>query len=116
MEWDVLVHPAVEEWIQGLDEPSQTQLVAATRLLRAEGPALGRPLVDSIKWSSFHNMKELRPGSRGRTEPRVLFVFDTHRKAILLVGGDKHNKWSEWYKKAIPLAEERYHDYQKGYR
>jgi hypothetical protein len=32
-------------------------------------------------------MKELRPGSTGRTEVRVLFAFDPKRRAILLVGG-----------------------------
>lgn len=32
----------------------------------------GRPLVDSVKGSRHKNMKELRPGSTGRTEVRVL--------------------------------------------
>lgn len=114
MEWKVLVHSEVELWINRLDQSSQKQVLAAIRLLQSEGPALGRPLVDSIKGSSIHNMKELRPGSRGRTKVRVLFVFDPKRQAILLVGGDKQNKWSEWYNKAIPQAEKRYEEYQKG--
>lgn len=113
MEWVVLVHPELEQWIDDLDQSSQKQLIAAIRLLRVEGPALGRPLVDSIKDSHIHNMKELRPGSRGRTEVRVLFVFDPQRQAILLVGGDKQNKWSQWYKTAIPLAEKRYEEHQQ---
>jgi len=37
-------------------------------------------------------MKELRPGSTGRTEIRVLFAFDMERQAILLVGGDKSDE------------------------
>ena len=53
-------------------------------------------------------MKELRPGSSGRSEIRILFVFDPKRKAIMLVGGDKQRKWDKWYRKAIPEAERRY--------
>lgn len=53
-------------------------------------------------------MKELRPGSVGSTELRLLFVFDPERRAVFLVGGDKSGKWSDWYKKAIPQAEEAY--------
>jgi len=37
-------------------------------------------------------MKELRPGSAGKSEIRILFVFDPNRQAIMLVGGDKQNK------------------------
>jgi len=36
-----------------------------------------------------------------------LFVFDPKRRAILLVGGNKRGD-ARWYKKNIPLAEERY--------
>jgi len=30
---------------------------------------------------------------------------------VLLVAGDKAGQWQAWYKKAIPLAEERYEIY-----
>jgi hypothetical protein len=43
-------------------------------------------------------MKELRPGSSGRSELRVLFAFDPERKAILLVAGNKAGQWKSWYK------------------
>ncbi|WP_082376371.1 type II toxin-antitoxin system RelE/ParE family toxin [Nocardiopsis sp. NRRL B-16309] len=56
-------------------------------------------------------MKELRPGSTWRSEVRVLFVFDPWRPAILLVAGDKAGHWNRWYDKAVPLAEQRFHDY-----
>jgi hypothetical protein len=32
--------------------------------------------MDTITSSAIANLKELRPGSRGRSEIRVLFVFD----------------------------------------
>ncbi|MDE2408775.1 MAG: type II toxin-antitoxin system RelE/ParE family toxin, partial [Actinomycetales bacterium] len=82
--------------------------------LRDIGPKLGRPLVDSIAGSTIHNMKELRPGSSGSTEIRVLFVFDAKRQAVLLVGGDKSNDYVRWYRKNIPLAEARFALYLEG--
>jgi Phage derived protein Gp49-like (DUF891) len=52
------------------------------------------------------NLKELRPGSSGTSEVRILFVFDPWRSAILLVAGDKSGKWNRWYAEAIPRAEQ----------
>jgi hypothetical protein len=87
-------------------------LLAAIRVLRDQGPALGRPLVDTVTGSRHNNMKELRPGSTGRTEVRVLFAFDLERRAILLVGGDKSRDWKGWYDANIPLADERFDEHQ----
>lgn len=56
---------------------------------------------------------ELRPGSAGATEVRVLFVFDPWRSAILLVAGDKARNGSGWYRHAIPHAEQLYETYLK---
>nr|WP_308301451.1 type II toxin-antitoxin system RelE/ParE family toxin [Frankia sp. AiPa1] len=83
------------------------------RLPADAGPVLGRPLVDRLVGSELHNLKELRPGSAGSSEIRVLFVFDPWRCAILLVGGDKSGNWSGWYRTAIPRAEELYVAYVK---
>lgn len=80
-------------------------------MLQQEGPALGRPLVDRITGSTLPNLKELRPGSAGASEVRMLFVFDPERNAVILVGGDKAGNWSGWYKTAIQDAEEAYEDY-----
>jgi len=55
----------------------------------------------------------LRPGSAGRSEIRVIFVFDPWRSAILLVGGDESGDWSGWYRRVIPQAEELYARYVK---
>jgi hypothetical protein len=64
-----------------------------------------------VKGSRLHGLKELRPGSAGSTEIRVLFVFDPWRSAILLVGGDKSGNWTRWCQAAIPRAERLYEDY-----
>jgi hypothetical protein len=61
--------------------------------------------------SRLPNMKELRPPSVGRTEIRILFVFDPYRSAVLLVAGDKSGQWNRWYRTAIPEAEHLYEDY-----
>lgn len=110
--WSVDFHPACEAWAEGLDQPDGEALLAAIRVLKGIGPQLGRPLVDTIKGSRHANMKELRPGSTGRTEIRVLFAFDRKRKAILLVGGDKSNNWTGWYEINIPIADDRFDEHQ----
>jgi hypothetical protein len=109
--WEVLLHPDVESWFLDLchDDPPTAALIAeAIELLAERGPGLGRPLVDRVKGSAYHNMKELRPGSSSSTEIRLLFAFDPRREAIFLVGGDKAGSWSTWYRKSVPLADERY--------
>jgi hypothetical protein len=104
----VTFDPTFEAWADVLDQADAEALLAAIRVLRDYGPALGRPLVDTVKGSRYKNMKELRPGSTGRTEVRVLFAFDPKRRAILLVGGDKTNAWSRWYEMNVPIADKRY--------
>jgi hypothetical protein len=83
----------------------------AILVLERDGPAEGRPLVDSITASRVATMKELRPPSAGRTGIRVLLVFDPWRSAILLVAGDKSGQWDKWYRTAIPRAEQLYEEY-----
>jgi hypothetical protein len=110
--WSVEFHPACEPWAQSLDQSDAQALLAAVRVLRDAGPSLGRPLVDTIKTSRYPNMKELRPGSTGRSEIRVLFAFDKERMAILLVGGDKSDNWTAWYDRNIPIADDRFEQHQ----
>lgn len=111
MTWAVIVHPAVDEWLAALDRDSLEQVTAAVRELREHGPALGRPLADTVKGSRHRNMKELRPGSAGRSEIRVLFAFDPVRQAVLLVAGDKAGRWNQWYKRSVPLADDRFDEH-----
>ena len=104
----------VESFLDELYESDRAshQLVnQAILVLERNGPAEGRPLVDSITASRIANMKELRPPSSGRTEIRILLVFDPWRSAVLLVAGDKSGQWSKWYRAAIPRAEQLYEDY-----
>jgi len=95
-----------------LPQADQEALLATIRVLRDIGPTLGRPLVDTVVGSRHANMKELRPGSTGRTEIRLLFAFDLDRRAIVLVGGDKSDDWRGWYVENIPIADERFDEHQ----
>jgi len=104
----------VQEWLLGLDEHSYELVVAALELLQEVGPGLGRPLVDTVVSSRHHNMKELRPGLRGRSELRVLFAFDPQRRAVLLVAGDKRGEWRKWYELNIPVADRRFDAHLRG--
>ncbi|MET9461938.1 type II toxin-antitoxin system RelE/ParE family toxin [Streptomyces canus] len=92
MAWEtVVVEPALA-WLHSLrsaDRDTLIQVSQAVTALQEEGPALGRSLVDTIKGSVLSNLMELRPGSAGATEVRLLFVFDPDRQAVILVGGDK---------------------------
>ncbi|MDR0945690.1 MAG: type II toxin-antitoxin system RelE/ParE family toxin [Bifidobacteriaceae bacterium] len=101
----------IDGWLDGLDERSAYEVAAALTVLGDVGPTLGRPLVDRITASRHHQMKELRPGSAGRTELRILFAFDPVRQAIMLLAGDKSGDWERWYQRAIPLADQLFDDH-----
>ena len=88
--WEVYLTDEVDRWLDELaaaDPGSHEQAVFAIEALADGGPNLGRPLVDRIKGSSIHNLKELRPGSSGGTEMRILFAFDPWRSSVLPVAG-----------------------------
>jgi len=108
--WEVDVE-LIDDWLKGVDDDTYDQVVAALKILTDLGPGLGRPLVDSIIGSRHKNMKELRPGSSGRSEVRILFAFDPKRRAILLLAGDKQGAWAKWYDKFIPVADDRYDEH-----
>ncbi|MFC8784676.1 type II toxin-antitoxin system RelE/ParE family toxin [Streptomyces nigra] len=112
--WEItLLEPVETSFLKlcGDDPESANRVTDALDFLAQEGPNLGRPMVDRIHGSRLHNLKELRPGSSGHTELRMLFVFDPEREAIILVAGDKAGRWSDWYRDSIPVAELRYADF-----
>jgi hypothetical protein len=103
--WEIEYTDEFELWWDELVKDDQERVQAAVEILEQTGPALGRPMVDTLKGSRLPNLKELRP--RGG-HLRVLFAFDPRRVALLLLGGDKSGRWSDWYAEAIPAAEARY--------
>ena len=105
-DWDVFVVDEVLAWIRALEASDRDRVAQAIDVLAEHGPGLGRPLVDSIRGSSVSNLKELRVGT-----VRILFAFDPWRACILLVAGDKTDRWRAWYREAIPVADQRYEAY-----
>jgi hypothetical protein len=109
--WEIVIHPIVRQWLNGLSRSEYQKVVIALKVLKEQGPFLGRPFVDQVKNSRFKNMKELRP--RGKNL-RLLFAFDQNRKAIILVAGDKTNNWIKWYEQNIPIADQRFSEHLRN--
>ena len=109
--WEVLLHDAFVEELEQLNENLQDELLAHAKLLANYGPHLGRPTVDTLKGSTYFNMKEMR-FSWQQEVWRVAFAFDPRRQAILLVGGNKCGvNQSRFYKRLIQVAEHRYQEH-----
>ena len=106
--WDIELTDQAVEWLVSLEQGDREAIAASIDLLEQIGPNLGRPVVDSVKSSRHHNMKELRSVGGNL---RALFCFDPRRAAIVLIGGDKTNDWVGWYDRNVPLADELYDDY-----
>ncbi|HUK70923.1 MAG TPA: type II toxin-antitoxin system RelE/ParE family toxin [Streptosporangiaceae bacterium] len=82
-------------------------------MLLEAGPELGRPLADPRPPLPAERPQGTAARLAGRSEIRILYIFDPRRNAVLLAAGDKAGKWEAWYRRAIPLAEQRYEDYLK---
>ena len=98
----------IDDWIAALNRQEYRKVSDALLFLAEHGPSLGRPFVDTLRGSAISNLKELRP--RG-SNIRIIFAFDYQRAAILLVAGDKTNRWNKWYRENIPLAEARWNQH-----
>lgn len=106
--WDVEATDDFAQWFDALNGADQERVAAAVEVLAELGPGLGRPFVDTLRGSRHGNMKELRP--RGG-HLRVLFAFDPRRTAVLLVGGDKTDRWERWYEGATARADRLYDEH-----
>ena len=108
MSWTVEIGDEFEPEFDALHEDVQTEILAMSRLLQQFGPQLGRPRVDTLNGSHHANMKELR-FSASDGEWRVVFAFDTKRKAILLVAGEKSGvSEKRFYRELIRKADDRF--------
>ena len=108
MSWAVEIGDEFDREFDALHEDVQTEILALSRLLQRFGTQLGRPRVDTLNGSGHANMKELR-FSAADGEWRVAFAFDTKRKAILLVAGDKSGvSEKRFYRELIRKADHRF--------
>jgi hypothetical protein len=106
--WDVEVTDQFIEWWDSLPVEDQESIKDAVDLLEQRGPGLGRPLVDIVTASRHANMKELRTGTT-----RTLFAFNRKRTAILLIGGDKRDRWQDFYTEMMPIADDLFDEHHK---
>jgi hypothetical protein len=106
--WIVELHDAFDPEFDRLPEEVQDAILERNRLLKQFGPLLGRPHVDTLKNSKHPNMKELRFDAANGVW-RVAFAFDSKRKAILLVAGDKSGgSERQFYNGLIAKADARF--------
>ena len=106
--WVVEIADEFEPEFDALPEDAQTEILALSRLLQQFGPRLGRPRVDTLNGSRHKNMKELRfHAADGQW--RVAFAFDTKRKAVLLVAGDKSGgSEKRFHRRLVRKADDRF--------
>jgi hypothetical protein len=108
MSWAVEIGDAFEPEFNQLPDDVRTEILALSRPLQQFGPQMGRPRVDTLNGSRHANMKELR-FSAADGEWRVAFAFDTKRKAILLVAGNKSGVGERrFYQELIRIADDRF--------
>jgi hypothetical protein len=108
LQWEAEESAEFDEWFDKLGEDDQIQVIAAVEYLEQTGPAARMPLSYPIKQDNSCAMKELRPGSSGRSEVRILYAFDFRRMALLLLGGDKAERrddWDSWYDRNVKVAD-----------
>lgn len=109
--WKILSVQEFDEWNNELDEGSQLAILEDVKFLSLIGPELGRPYVDTINESKHKNLKELRTKFNKHVY-RIFFAFDSKRKGILLIGGDKRGN-KRFYKEMVPMADKIYDKYIK---
>jgi hypothetical protein len=106
--WDVEIGDEFEPEFKELPKDVRTEILAHARLLQQFGPQVGRPRVDTLNDPRHANMKEMR-FSAADGKWRVAFAFDTKRKAILLVAGDKSGSSEKrFYEQLIAKTDDRF--------
>lgn len=109
MAWDIEYTDLFEEWWETLTEGAQIDVDTVVGLLHECGPSLPFPFSSGVTGSRHSHLRELRIQHRGRPI-RILYAFDPHRAAILLLGGDKTGN-NRWYKVNVPIADRLYDQY-----
>jgi hypothetical protein len=112
MEWEVEFTDEFGEWWDSLTEDEQDDVEVTVGVLRDKGPLLKEPLSKVIESSRHYpDMKELRISSTGGDRLRVMYVFDSRRRAILLIGGNKTGQWTKFYQEYVPIADDLYDEH-----
>jgi len=108
MTWSIAFHDKFACEFAAYPDALRLEILAILDLLQEEGPALGRPHVDTLNGSHHKNMKEIR--CRGVFKAwRIAFIFTPERKALLLAAGNKsRTKSKRFYDSLIKTADTRF--------
>jgi len=106
--WEVITTELFVTWFKQQSPALREDVLAILKILREEGPRLGRPFADTVKGSQHPNMKELRIQHQG--EPvRAFFAFDPKRNGIVLCAGGKTGlNEKQFYKNMIRIADKEF--------
>lgn len=104
--WEVEYTDEFGIWWDTLSEKEQISVAAHVELLEKLGPNLKFPYSSGIKNSKYSHIRELRIQHAGNPY-RILYIFDTRRIALLLIGGKKTGN-TKWYDEFISIAEKLY--------
>ena len=113
MAWHVDFTPEARAWFKALPAADRARMARQVDRLRAGGPTLGRPAVDTVHGSRHRNMKELRVK---RSPVRALFAFGPDQRAMILVGGNKAGSEKRWYRTYINTADRLQSEHLKTFR
>jgi len=98
------------EWFEELSDAFAERVAHGVGLLEQHGVLLPFPHSSAIN-NSKHAMRELRIQAHGHPI-RILYVFDTQRQAVLLIGGDKTGiSDRRFYAEYVPVADAIYDEY-----
>jgi hypothetical protein len=103
----VTITSELRGWLKTLAPERANRVTAAMDRVSVSGPTQGRPLVDHIKGSRVHKLKELRTGTM-----RVFFVFERDGP-LMLCGGDKRGAGKDWYPRMIDQADRLYRAHRR---
>lgn len=96
------------EWWDLLSADEQEDVARVVELLRGAGVLLNFPHSSALEGTK-HPLRELRL-RQGASPLRVVYAFDPHRDAVLLLGGDKGSD-ARFYERIIPRAERIWKEY-----
>jgi hypothetical protein len=105
---DVVHTDEFGQWWDALSEDEQEDVARVVELLRGAGVLLKFPHSSALEGTK-HPLRELRP-RQGASPLRVVYAFDPHRDAVLLLGGDKGSD-ARFYERIIPRAERIWREY-----
>ncbi|GHV85718.1 toxin RelE [Spirochaetia bacterium] len=113
--WEIITSKQYDAWFLEQTDEDKAVIRSKVYLLEEYGPHLGRPYADTLKGSKkLANLKELRAKTDANVF-RVAYIFDSERKGLLLIGGDKKGKnQKKFYRNLISQAEQIYITYLKG--